>query len=143
MIPEESVHGTDVIEYLVVHQPLKPMLQESTDWRDRSYHQRRTHEEEAQKQKDAKTMPYLMPLLDRDNRRRNVRQRILPCPWGLLSGSNASKHCSARYARLYDLRRHMESAHALHVSDEDLSDLLPEETRLLPNKRTKIDTTVH
>lgn len=97
-------------------------------------HMRRTHEQELTAEPDT-SLPYLGPLLATEKRRRAVRERILPCPWDQLAGDGAEAACSARFSRLYDLRRHMESVHALCVREDELAQLFPDEVEQLPKKR--------
>lgn len=99
-------------------------------------HIRRSHEQKSEEDTNA-SLSYLGPLLESEKRRRTVRERILPCPWARLSEGGEESECPGRFSRLYDLRRHMESAHALSVSDEELEHLFPEEVEQLPAKRIK------
>ena len=60
----------------------------------------------------------------------------------MLSGQASSEvqelePCSRKFARLYDVRRHLASVHGLHVSDAELKTCMPEAVlALLPPPRT-------
>ena len=94
------------------------------------------------------------------------RGRVLQCPWPSLvqraertvppsaeqaamppaekTAAPEAEPCQQRFARLYDLRRHLASAHALELSDEELAKVLPDEQlRQLPppRKRPRPDVT--
>ena len=59
------------------------------------------------------------------------RARVLPCPWDKLG----SDSCPKKFARLYDVRRHLASVHGLSLSDAELCTLMPEEPRAIKRPR--------
>lgn len=64
--------------------------------------------------------------------------RVLQCPWGSALG-DADDPCPQRFGRLYDLRRHLASAHALALTDDELRELLPaEQVEQLSRKRKAV-----
>ena len=64
--------------------------------------------------------------------------RVLQCPWGTALG-DADDPCPQRFGRLYDLRRHLASAHALALTDDELGELLPaEQVEQLSRKRKAV-----
>lgn len=82
------------------------------------------------------TLPLVTPLLHTEARKRARRERVLPCPWAQLAGPDTDA-CPRLFARLYDLRRHMNSAHALATTDAELAALFPDVMRALPPSRVK------
>lgn len=76
---------------------------------------------------------------DSSKKRRRMRGRVVACPWPkfqrLVSSSSngneereAAAHCSVRFSRLYDMRRHLKAAHQVEVEDDaELRALLDEE----------------
>ena len=96
-------------------------------------HMRRAHEQELPV--NDTPLPFLGPLLDTDARRRAVRDKVLLCPWARLAPE--AEPCPRRFARLYDVRRHLESAHALSVDDEELKHLFADAMDQLPAPRKR------
>jgi len=59
------------------------------------------------------------------------RARVLPCPWVKVG----SESCPKKFARLYDVRRHLASVHGLSLSDAELCTLMPEEPHAMKRPR--------
>ena len=99
-------------------------------------------------------------LLGGQKKRRKMRGAMLTCPWRRLNEmaqghptlagedegeqeaddmedpSSINTLCEARFSRVYDLSRHLRSAHSLRLSDGDILELVPEQERqLLPKSR--------
>ena len=82
----------------------------------------------------ASNEPYLPHVSLLVGQKRPLR-RVLHCPWGSEIGDK-DESCPLRYTRLYDLRRHLASAHALSLTDDELRVLLtPEEVDELARKK--------
>lgn len=92
--------------------------------------------------------PHLSHLLG-SSRKRSHRERVLPCPWLTLNmQASGEGHeldaCPRKFARLYDVRRHLSSVHGLDVSDAELRTCMPEAALALlppprPAKRVRQD----
>ncbi|WFD33948.1 hypothetical protein MCUN1_000776 [Malassezia cuniculi] len=79
---------------------------------------------------DATPLPHLTQLIGKRSAR-----RLLQCPWGVALGDTEDP-CPQRFVRLYDLRRHLASAHALSLSDDEIRETLsPEEIEELARKK--------
>lgn len=115
----------------------KHLLERHQQLHDRS----NSSEAETLAHSDSDSHPHLSSLIG-SSRKRARRERVLPCPWPMLSGQASSEvqelePCSRKFARLYDVRRHLASVHGLHVSDAELKTCMPEAVlALLPPPRT-------
>lgn len=71
-------------------------------------------------------------------RKRARRERILSCPWHVVCERNAHQDdsqaeeplglepCPKKFARLYDVQRHLASVHGMELSDAELRSVMPE-----------------
>lgn len=65
------------------------------------------------------------PLLGKLLARQTAHARTIACPWPQLRPPDAADDaCTQRFSRLYDVRRHLASAHALQVHDDELRGII-------------------
>lgn len=102
-------------------------------------HNQQVHEAAAEEKEEDAAHPHVTQLLG--PRKRARRERILTCPWDELrqrhSPADPSPSCTKKFARLYDVRRHVASVHGVHLSDTELCELVPDaDLAQLPEPRT-------